>query len=123
MDKGYLETLFTINGKTAVVTGGGGILCSSLSNVLARLGVRVAVLDILEEAAQKVVDGIQAGGHEALAVRCDVLERASIEAAAEKVVQVYGPVDFLINGAGGNKKQATTSLNLSFFDLPQEAIQ
>lgn len=114
---------FHIEGKTAVVTGGGGVLCSSMAVALARAGVRVAVLDLRQEAAQAVVDIIVSQGGQAIAVGCDVLDKASLEAAATDVEQAFGPVDILINGAGGNKPQATTSPDLSFFDLPAEAVQ
>lgn len=123
MDSSYLLSKFDISGKVAVVTGGGGVLCSSLCKALAQCGVKVAVLDLFAEAAQKVVDEITAAGGEAIAVRCDVLDKKNIEEAAAVVVEKYGQVDILINGAGGNKKQATTSADLSFFDLPADAVQ
>jgi len=118
-----LEALFGLEGKVAVVTGGGGVLCGALSRALGRMGVRVAVLDIFPEAAQRVVEGIEAEGGQALAVRCNVLDKASIEEAAQQVLAAYGRVDVLINGAGGNKQEATTMPELPFFDLPAEAIQ
>jgi NAD(P)-dependent dehydrogenase (short-subunit alcohol dehydrogenase family) len=83
----------------------------------------VAVLDLFVEAAQRVVDEISTAGGQAVAVQCDVLDKNSIEAASLKVLKTYGRVDILINGAGGNKKQATTSLDTSFFDLPADAVQ
>ncbi len=110
-------------GKVAVVTGGGGILCSTMSKALARAGVRVAVLDLNLAAAEKVAGEIQAEGGEALAIAADVLDRASLEAACERVLQAFGRVDILINGAGGNKPQATTSETQSFFDLPADAVR
>jgi NAD(P)-dependent dehydrogenase (short-subunit alcohol dehydrogenase family) len=90
---------------------------------LGRLGARVAVLDLFPEAAQIVVDEIIAAGGEAIAVRCDVLDRASVEAAAQEVLDAFGGLDILINGAGGNKREATTSPDLPFFDLPADAVQ
>lgn len=115
--------LFQISGKTAVVTGGGGVLCSSMAVALACAGVRVAVLDLRLEAAQAVVNTIHEQGGEAIAIACDVLNKDSLEDAARKVEAAYGTVDFLINGAGGNRPQATTSPELSFFDLPADAAQ
>jgi NAD(P)-dependent dehydrogenase (short-subunit alcohol dehydrogenase family) len=94
-----------------------------MGRALGRLGVRVAVLDILEDAAQEVVDDVVAEGGGAIAVRCDVLDRASLEAARDAVLARFGQVDILINGAGGNKKQATTSQDISFFDLPPDAVR
>jgi NAD(P)-dependent dehydrogenase (short-subunit alcohol dehydrogenase family) len=85
--------------------------------------VKVAVLDLFAEAAQKVAEDIVARDGEAIAVTCDVLDKASVEAARDAVLAQWGCVDMLINGAGGNKKQATTSKDLSFFDLPADAVQ
>jgi NAD(P)-dependent dehydrogenase (short-subunit alcohol dehydrogenase family) len=119
----YLESLFKLSGKVAVVTGGGGVLCGAMSRALGWVGVRVAVLDLIPQAAQKVADDIMASGGEAIAVRCDVLDKASLEAARDAVVARFSRVDILINGAGGNQKQATTSPGLSFFDLPADAVQ
>ncbi|MEA3351050.1 MAG: SDR family NAD(P)-dependent oxidoreductase, partial [Chloroflexota bacterium] len=119
----YLQKLFDLTGKIAVVTGGGGVLCGTMSKALAQAGVKVAVLDIFPKAAQKVVDEIRFNSGEAIAVRCDVLDKASIEQAAETVLEKFGRVDILINGAGGNKKEATTSPDLPLFDLPSDAVQ
>jgi NAD(P)-dependent dehydrogenase (short-subunit alcohol dehydrogenase family) len=119
----YLDELYGIDGRVVVVTGGGGVLCGVLSRALGHVGAKVAVLDLFLEAAQRVADDIKAAGGEALAVRCDVLSRDSLEAAAKQVLEAYGRVDILINGAGGNKKEATTAPDLSFFDLPPDAVQ
>lgn len=118
-----VNKIFDVSEKVAVITGGGGVLCATMSKALALAGAKVAVLDISAEAAQKVADEIQDAGGEALTVPCDVLDKASITAAAEQVLAQYGQVDILVNGAGGNKKEATTSPDLSFFDLPPEAVQ
>jgi len=123
MDQEYLETLFALSGKVAVVTGGGGVLCGAMSRALGRVGVRVVVLDLMAEAAQQVAEDIVAAGGEAMAVQCDVLDKAGIEAAAQRVLDAFGRVDILINGAGGNRKEATTGPDKAFFDLPAEAIQ
>ncbi len=123
MNQNYLSQLFHLQDKVAVVTGGGGVLCSTMSKALTQIGVKVVALDIFLESAQYVVGEIQSGGGEAFAVQCDVLDKASIEKAAETILDKYDRVDILINGAGGNKKEATTSPDLSFFDLTAEAVQ
>jgi len=123
MDREYLENLFDLSGKVAAITGGGGVLCGTLSRALARLGVRVAVLDILEETAQRVANDIVEAGGKAIALRCDVLDKTSLEAARDTALSRFGRVDILINGAGGNKQQASTSSDLSFFDLSYEALR
>lgn len=123
MGNQYMDQLFNLSGKVAVITGGGGVLCSELSRALGKVGVKVAVLDIFIEPAQRVVDEIKAAGGEAIAVQADVLNKGSLEAARDKVVEAFGRVDILINGAGGNKRDASTSDQMSFFDLPVDAVQ
>jgi NAD(P)-dependent dehydrogenase (short-subunit alcohol dehydrogenase family) len=122
VDEAYLKELFDLEGTVVVVTGGGGILCGALGRALGRLGAKVALLDHLTDAADQVADDIRAAGGQALGLKCDVLDRSGVAAAARSVIDEFGRVDVLINGAGGNKKDATTSAELSFFDLPAEAI-
>lgn len=118
-----MKNLFDIQDKVMVVTGGGGVLCGEMARALGQAGAKVAILDLFEAAADKVADQIKADGGTALAVKCNVLDKASIVEAKAKVVAEYGRVDVLINGAGGNKKEATTSPDMSFFDLPADAIR
>ena len=118
-----MSNLFDIKDKAAVITGGGGVLCGTMAAALAEAGAKVAVLDLVEAAAAKVVDKIKAAKGKAIAVKCDVLDKKSVEAAKEKIISKFGRIDILINGAGGNKKEATTSPDLSFFDLPSDAVR
>lgn len=114
---------FELKGKVAVITGAGGVICSVMAQEFARQGVKVALLDIMEEHAQAAADAICSAGGEAIACRADVLDPDSLARAREKVLARFGTVDILINGAGGNKKQATTSAELSFFELDPDAIR
>jgi len=123
MESEYMKSLFDVHGKVVVLTGGGGVLCGTMARGFAKAGARVAVLDIAKDAAEKVADDITAEGGEALAVYADVLDRDVMEKAAKEVLDHFGTVDILINGAGGNNRRATTSPELSFFDLPQDAFQ
>jgi NAD(P)-dependent dehydrogenase (short-subunit alcohol dehydrogenase family) len=118
-----MKNSFDIKGKVVAITGAGGVLCSTMAKSLAKAGAKVAVLDLVESAAQKVADEIKAGKGLAIAVKCDVLDKKSLESAREKINRELGKIDILINGAGGNKKEATTSPDLSFFDLPSDAIR
>ncbi|MBA7621819.1 putative oxidoreductase [subsurface metagenome] len=118
-----MKELFDLKGKVIVITGAGGVLCSAMAKALAKAGAKIAVLDLIEAAANKVAEEIKSNGGTAIAVVCNVLEKDTLEAAREKVVTELGKVDILINGAGGNKKEATTSPDLSFFDLPPDAIR
>jgi NAD(P)-dependent dehydrogenase (short-subunit alcohol dehydrogenase family) len=123
MNKEFVQGLFGLQDKIAVVTGGGGVLCGALSKGLAKAGAKVMVLDLLEAAAQKVAEEIRKDGGQAFAFQADALDKKSLERVGEEVVKKFGRVDILINGAGGNKPQATTSPDLPFFDLPQDAFR
>ncbi|HPU62160.1 MAG TPA: SDR family oxidoreductase [Bacillota bacterium] len=118
-----MDRLFDVSGKVAAITGGGGILCSEMARALAKRGAKVAVLDLSEEQAKAVADEITSQGGTAIAIKTDVLDRKSLENARGIVLENFGKVDILINGAGGNKAEATTSDTFEFFDIPPEAIQ
>lgn len=108
--------------RVAVITGGGGVLCSGFAKDLAAQGAKVAILDLKEEAAQKVADEITAAGGTALAVGCNVLEPESLEAAREKINAAFGTCDILINGAGGNNPRGTTDKEtLALSDIAEKA--
>ena len=110
-----------LKGRVAVITGGGGVLCSGFAKDLASFGVKVAVLDLREDAAQKVVNEINADGGTALAVGCNVLEAESLENARQKINSTLGTCDILINGAGGNSPLGTTTKDtLEFSDLAEK---
>ena len=125
-----------LKGRVAVVTGGGGVLCGDFAKALARQGVKVAVLDLNEAAAQKVVDEITAAGGEAIAVGCNVLEPESMENARKIVNEKLDTCDILLNGAGGNNPKGTTTKETleavdltdkdenikTFFDLDPQGI-
>ena len=97
---------FTIDlGKKVVaITGAGGVICSEFAKALSACGAKVALLDINYDAAKKYADEI---GENALAVRCNCLDKASVEEAKKTVNEAWGAVNFLINGAGGNNPKAT----------------
>lgn len=118
--------------KVVVVTGGGGVLCSLLAKEAARLGAKIALMDIGSGSAEKVVDEIVTAGGTAKAYTANVLDAASLEAALADIERDYGPVDILLNGAGGNRATANTDDEFfsvdspktakTFFDLPQDAL-
>ena len=117
------EVNFDISGQVAVITGAGGIICGVMAREMAKKGAKVALLDLFVENAQKIADEINAAGGDAIAVKANVLDRASLEEARDAVVAKYGHIDILINGAGGNKKQATVSPELDFFHLDVDAFK
>jgi NAD(P)-dependent dehydrogenase (short-subunit alcohol dehydrogenase family) len=95
--------------KTIVLTGAGGVLCSTLAVALAKQGHHIAVLDLRKEAADAVAKEINDAGGNALGVAANVLEKDSLELAKKEVNDAFGKVDILINGAGGNHPMGTTS--------------
>ena len=98
-----------LNGKVAVVTGGGGVLCGIMAKALAKAGAKVAILDLRAEAAEAVAEEIRAEGGVAMGLSANVLELASLQEAEAKISAEYGPCDILVNGAGGNNPKGTTS--------------
>jgi len=98
-----------LKGKTCVITGGGGILGSSMAEILAAAGINLAILDINPEAAKSLAERVTAQFNvKALGIASNVLDKKSLEEAKKNVNQEFGPIDFLINGAGGNSPKATT---------------
>jgi len=122
----HLEQLtkpFDFSGKTAVITGGSGVLGRYMAQALANCGARVALLNRDCQRGQAVIDGFGSPAGQHLSIACDVLDRSAVEAAAQAVVAAFGRVDILINGAGGNHPKATTNAESPFFDLPLEALR
>lgn len=119
----YLQSLFSLYDKTAVITGGGGVLGRALALALARAGAKVVVISLHVQSAQKVAEAIQAEGQQALALACDVTDSAALAEAYQLITSEFGPIDILVNGAGGNQPQATTSPARPFFQLAPEALE
>ncbi|MGA3163452.1 MAG: SDR family oxidoreductase [Verrucomicrobiota bacterium] len=123
--------------KVALVTGGGGVLCGTMARALAECGAKIAVADLKQEAAETVAAQIRKEGGVAISIACNVLEKASLDAVNDKVKKELGPVDILINGAGGNHPKGTTSLEylrkedisgaakelITFYDLDPKGIE
>ncbi len=111
-----------LGGKVVVITGAGGVLCSGFAKTAAACNAKVAVLDLNLDAAKKVADEIIADGGTAVAVKANVLEKASMEEAKKIVDEKLGSCDILINGAGGNNpKGSTTKDYLEADDLENNA--
>lgn len=94
-----------LSDKVVAVTGAGGVICSEFAQALSTCGAKVALLDVNYDAAKKVAEKI---GKNALAVKCNCLDKADIVKAKEEINKTFGKVNFLINGAGGNNPRATT---------------
>jgi NAD(P)-dependent dehydrogenase (short-subunit alcohol dehydrogenase family) len=117
-----LGTLFDVRGLTAVITGGSGQLGRTMAQALAQAGVRVAIVSLHAETSGTVAEAIQESSGQALGIACDVLDRVALERTLEQVTGAFGPVDILINAAGGNQPQATTTAEQTFFDLDMQAV-
>ena len=102
-----MKVPFNVNleNKVVVITGAGGIICSEFAKALAECGAKVALLDINYEAAAKYAEEI---GDNAIAIRCNCLDKESIIEAKKTINESFGEVNFLINGAGGNNPRAST---------------
>jgi len=112
-----------LKNKAAAITGGAGVLCSSMAEALSQQGAKVAILDLRKEDAQHVADRINQAGGDAVGLGVDVLDKASLEAARDTIAETFGSIDILINGAGGNSPHATTGPDKSFFDLTVDGLQ
>jgi NAD(P)-dependent dehydrogenase (short-subunit alcohol dehydrogenase family) len=119
---------FDLDGRTVVITGGGGELCGAMADALGMMGVKVAVLDISLEKAEIRAQAVTRSRGIARAFACDVLDAVRLRECYEAISAVWGPPDLLINGAGGNDPRGSTSVEFeepagaganaqSFFDL------
>jgi len=123
MDSSELNRLYDFSGQTIVITGGAGILGGQIACALVGCGANVAILDRNLDPAQHILELMEPRANHALAVRADVLDQESLRKAAETIQGKFGAIHGLINAAGGNKPQATTRPDLSFFDLPADALR
>ena len=116
----------SLRGKVAVVTGGGGILCSMMAAELASKGAKVAVADRDLDKANKVAEDIVKNGGTAIGIAFDVLNKEAVEKAAAEILEKLGPCDILVNGAGGNHPTGTTTnetLQLSELTAKDENVR
>ena len=98
----YVNDLFSLKGKSALITGGGGHLCGTMAEAMARAGAAIAVADIRREKAESVCTRIEEQGGRALPLTLDAVEKSDFEKALAAVLDAHGDIDILINGAGIN---------------------
>jgi len=119
-----LTTFYDFSGRTVVVTGGAGVLGSEIASALLGCSANVVLLDLNQELARETIDSFpEAIRQRATRVFGNVLEIETLHQANETVQNRFGAVDILINAAGGNHPSATTTPDLSFFDLPLDALR
>lgn len=123
MDPKTVAGWYDLTGRTVAVTGGAGVLGGEIAVALVACGASVAILDLEPTGVDRLRDRLDRGGGRSIVVQCDVLKRQSLAAAEQRIVGEFGPVDTLINAAGGNTASATTGPDRSFFDLPEEALR
>jgi NAD(P)-dependent dehydrogenase (short-subunit alcohol dehydrogenase family) len=124
MDLAELTRSYDFTGRTIVITGATGVLCGEMACALVGCGANVAMLDRNLDPAKGLLDLMGPDGSSRAAVIAgDVLDRASLERARDTVLARFGRIDGLINGAGGNKPEATASKERPFFDLPADALR
>ncbi len=122
-DLATLTKMYDFTGKTVAITGGAGVLGGEMADALAGCGAKVAILDMNEEAGKALIERLGERGKQLIFFKFNALDLESINQVAKDIIKTYGKLDCLINGAGGNKPQATTSPDLKFFDLPADAIR
>lgn len=115
--------LFNLKGKTAVMLGGGGVLGAAMAEGLADAGADLAICDLYPEKAQVAADKAAARGIRAKAYKLNAMDIEELKSAAESITADFGEIDILVNAVGGNMKAATTSDDVSFFDVPEDAIE
>jgi NAD(P)-dependent dehydrogenase (short-subunit alcohol dehydrogenase family) len=118
-----LNSLFSLQGRVAIVTGGTGVLGGAMAHGLAAAGAKIGILGRRAERAAEVVAEIEASGGEAMPVPADALDEKSLLQARDQVLQQWGRIDILINAAGGNSPDATVFGDVTFFNLKREAVQ
>lgn len=119
-----MNVRFDFSGKVAVVTGGSGVLGGAICRALGECGAKVVILAHSHvDRAERLAGEIVAGGGKAVAMEADVLSKDSLARVAEAALETFGGINLLVNGAGGARPEATTSEDLSFFDLPEEAVR
>jgi NAD(P)-dependent dehydrogenase (short-subunit alcohol dehydrogenase family) len=119
----FIQDLFSLQNKTAVITGGTGVLGTSMAKALAKAGANVVIIGRRKEAGQTVADEIQKAGGKAISLQADVLQLEDLKSAKEKIISTYGTIDILVNAAGGNMPGATIGVDKTFFDLDPKAFQ
>jgi NAD(P)-dependent dehydrogenase (short-subunit alcohol dehydrogenase family) len=122
MDLNALLKMYDFTGRTIVITGATGVLCGAMAKALVGCGANVAVLARSREKGEATLDGLSGPGRATVVVG-DALKQETLRDAARAALDEFGSIDGLINGAGGNIPQATTRQDLSFFDLPEDALR
>jgi len=118
-----VEDYFNVEGKVIAITGGAGVLCSEMARSLGEAGGKIVIMDLSERAMDMLSIELADKDVEHMVIKTNVLQKNDLVIAKDEILETFGKIDILINGAGGNKPEATTSKDKSFFELPEDAVQ
>jgi NAD(P)-dependent dehydrogenase (short-subunit alcohol dehydrogenase family) len=118
-----VEDYFNVEGKVIAITGGAGVLCSEMARSLGEAGGKIVIMDLSERAMDMLSIELADKDVEHMVIKTNVLKKNDLVIAKDEILETFGKIDILINGAGGNKPEATTSKDKSFFELPEDAVQ
>ena len=124
MNQRDIHQMYDFSGRTIVITGGAGVLCGAMAQTLVSCGAQVVILDREPERAAPILEGMgEEGARRAMALATDVLKPEALQQNLREILDRFGRIDGLINGAGGNSPQATTRPDLSFFNLSESGLR
>ncbi len=119
----FIQDLFSLEGKTAVVTGGTGVLGGMMARGLAQAGAQVAIVGRRREKAEEVASALRAAGYSAIAAPGDVMDRAQMDSLRDQLTGEWGKIDILLNAAGGTTPEATVPADKTIFDMSLDAMR
>lgn len=122
-DNQFVQDLFSLSGKVAVVTGGTGVLGGAMARGLAQAGAKVAIVGRRREKAEEAVSEIVSSGGQAFAAPADVMDKPQLEAIRDDILTEWGRIDILVNAAGGTTAAATISPGKTIFDMPLDPMR
>ena len=119
----YLNQLFNLKNKIAVLTGGGGILAGEMAAGLLKAGAKVILLDINEKKLNQKIENLQSDGYQAHGYKCNVLDKENLKQVYQAIIDKFSRIDILVNAAGGNIQAATIAVNQTVYDLDIEQFK
>jgi len=119
----FIDSLFNLENKVAVLTGGGGILAGEMAKGFLNAGVKVVILDINDENLKKKTEALKQINNNIIGLKCNVLEEESIQKAQTAILNEFGHIDILVNAAGGNMAGATIGVDQTIFDLKMDQFK
>ena len=117
-----MDQSFNLEGKIAVITGGGGVLAGTVAESLVQAGVKIALLDLRGEQAEQKAAALRAKGGTVIGWEANVLDPNSLEKVKTEILAQWGRVDILLNAAGGNQAGATIMPDQTIFDVDLKAL-